>query len=175
MLSLTHGRSRWSDLQILEKEPYIDGDDNEEYDSFLECGSQHTKTSNSSRARRKSLTPIVCLARGISGKPWARSWLAERRRLGLVAGPNSPTMPAVDSNGKFTAARLTAGEANIWLRELFLSLGIVRGTGNCHQHQECKNIVVGHLRQVWPAICRSCSPGISLPSRRTNGSGVFKG
>ena len=138
MLSLTHGRSRWSDLQILEKEPYIDGDDNEEYDSFLECGSQHTKTSNSSRARRKSITTIECLARGISGKPWARSWLAERRRLGLVAGPNSPTMPAVDSNGKFTAARLTAGEANIWLRELFLSLGIVRGEGTATSTRSAK-------------------------------------
>ena len=51
------------------------------------------------------MLPIVGLATGLTGKPWATAWLAARKALGIVADPRWGIQPALDSSGGSGPAR----------------------------------------------------------------------
>ena len=70
----------------LDVEPHIDEPsifDANPANSFVEAGFLVHKTA--ARAKSKLRLPVVGLARGVTGLPWARAWLDARARLGRSA------------------------------------------------------------------------------------------
>ena len=88
---LVHGRLRWSDGQYVAEEPTIDtGPDGA---GSLEAGLYYHKTAN----RQKSVIRVVASTlhfAGVSGLPWAQTWLQNRAKHGLRAKRGYPMMPA---------------------------------------------------------------------------------
>eukprot|EP00971_Amphidinium_carterae_P026863 529864-Amphidinium_carterae.1 len=80
--SLRHCRCHFADAQIVTGEPVIDSAADLLVAHFVEATSTRTKTS-----RKKSgiclHIPLVGLANGVSGLPWAVEWLACRIRMSL--------------------------------------------------------------------------------------------
>eukprot|EP00974_Lingulodinium_polyedra_P127582 11202720-Lingulodinium_polyedra.AAC.1 len=64
------------------------------------------------------------LACGLSGKPWAETWLKLRAGHGMsLVGSGGCLMPCPRVGGGFSSARLTSCDGALWLRELLTSLG----------------------------------------------------
>eukprot|EP00971_Amphidinium_carterae_P061440 1216455-Amphidinium_carterae.2 len=45
------------------------------------------------RGQARRLLPLAGYSTGVSGVPWAQAWVDARRRQGLCASPDVPTMP----------------------------------------------------------------------------------
>eukprot|EP00971_Amphidinium_carterae_P180735 3584902-Amphidinium_carterae.1 len=61
--------------------------------------------------------PVVALASGLLGRPWARKWLELRRLAGINA--LDFLMPVQAPDGKrFGHTPIRCAEASVWLREL---------------------------------------------------------
>ena len=112
-----HVRCRYSDMMWVSIEPQIEG-------PYLEAATHKHKTSNL-QGRQNKWLPLAGLAEGVSGLPWAASWLKARQASGLVAGENKPFLPAPLADGSWSDAKLTLGEATLWLREIFVRGGFV--------------------------------------------------
>jgi hypothetical protein len=122
-LFLLHARCRYSDGMHVAEEPTIEGD-------WLECKTQFYKTSKA-KARREQYLPLSALACGISGFPWARTWLDMRSRLGLVARSKEPFMPVMLCSGTWTKAKLNGHDAGLMLGKFLHTL---RGNANIGTH-----------------------------------------
>ena len=121
-----HSRSRCSDAAKVVKEPWLDeseGPDSPEC-SFVETTTvgSATKTGNSAKKARLTIA-IVGLSKGLSGEPWARAWLALRKRLDLDASEDQCLQRELLSTGVFGYGRVKPGQATEWLRFLLLKLG----------------------------------------------------
>ena len=109
-----HTRSRYSDLNGIDKEPEIDGD-------YVEAETGKHKTSNLPQRRHRWL-PLVGLSHGVSGGDWAARWIEARCESGLQAGPNVPFMPVPRADGTWTNSPMSIGEATLRLRESILKV-----------------------------------------------------
>ena len=62
---------------------------------------------------------LVGPAGGVSGRPWAETWLRIRRDAGLKAAPNEPFLPMVDSSGARSKSRMQLSDANDCIAKLY--------------------------------------------------------
>jgi hypothetical protein len=115
VLFMIHTRARYADAMAVSQEPTVDGD-------WLESATAEYKQANQPHRRNKFLL-LVGPACGVSGKPWASTWLALRLRLGLVAAKGMPMMPAHGAGGAYTTAKLSLWDFTLWLRDVLVGLG----------------------------------------------------
>ena len=115
---LIHTRCRFSDA-MGSTAPKLELDETQR--GFLEAATIHTKTSNTD-SKRHLLLPLTALSHGLSDKGWAQAWIAARTEQGLDLIKEC-LMPAPGPNGTWSSGRLTASEANVWLKELLAHIG----------------------------------------------------
>jgi len=65
--------------------------------------------------------PVVALAGGVTGKPWAARWLAARAACGVRADRRSGLTPMLGLSG-WLSRRMRTHEAGHWIREFATSL-----------------------------------------------------
>ena len=118
---LTHARARFGDVHVCDDEPFLDVDSSGR--GFIELRVHETKVTNRPNRRRK-LLPLVALAIGVTGKPWAAEWLKLRKEVGLSA-KGGPLVPAISASGVFTKGRLRSSEGIIVLCETLQRMQIV--------------------------------------------------
>lgn len=118
-VGLLHVRGRFSDVYHCQTEPFIDKASSGV--SFFEVPVLDTKVSR--RDKRRKCMPLVGLARGLTGLPWAEEWLRLRKAHGLDAS-QGPLMVAITAGGNWTSARLRSQEAMTWIRSLLCKLGV---------------------------------------------------
>lgn len=154
---LTGLRSRYSDAMFLASEPSLEkgirGDRH-----FVEISPVKTKTSNTKAKLRQNL-PYVGFGTGVSGLNWAEAWLNYRLRVGLVAGPDRPTMPSISAAGNWTDSPLRCGEANVWLLEVLRSLSCSPAIDQRIRTHSCKVTLLAY----------SAKFGLKLSDRRILG------
>eukprot|EP00971_Amphidinium_carterae_P167809 3324690-Amphidinium_carterae.1 len=115
MCLLVHARLRFSDGLRLRGEFVIDCDPGGA-DLFIEAQAEEVKMSYKPRHWRVPL-PVVALASGLLGRPWARRWLELRRLAGINALDFLMPVPAPDGK-RFGHTPIRCAEASVWLREL---------------------------------------------------------
>ena len=131
-LCLVHVRGRFSDVLYCQSEPFIDN--SKAGVPFFEVPVLDTKVSR--RDKRRRCLPLVGLALGLRGVPWAAEWLRLRKAHGLDA-TQGPLMVAITAGGNWTSSRLRSQEAVVWIRILLRKLenpiidGQVFGTHSC--------------------------------------------
>jgi hypothetical protein len=126
LLFCLHGRQRCSDGARITEEPVLDTShgNGRELFSFIEAttSGDACKTGNTSKKARLAI-PVVGLAYGVSGQPWADAWLRIRKTLRLNASRDACLMREPLADGTFTEARIKPGQATQWLRHILLKLG----------------------------------------------------
>ena len=126
---LVHGRLRWSDGQYVAEEPTIDtGPDGA---GSLEAGLYYHKTANRQKSVIRRLLPAACSLPGVSGLPWAQTWLQNRAKHGLRAKRGYPMMPAPLASGKWDSIPLGTAEAIVWMKEVLQDAQGDVGTHSC--------------------------------------------
>lgn len=122
MLHLLYSRSRWSDMLSMSN-LYLD-----DAGVYLE-GQVHIHKGARSAETKARLLPVVAVAVGVDGSPWAKQYLALRHEAGLRLPGDSPTymMPAPCTSGEVMWAPrfLTSEEANVFIKHLFTKLDIM--------------------------------------------------
>jgi hypothetical protein len=116
VLLMIHTRARFSDAMHIETEPLIEGE-------WLEAETAQYKQANQPHRRNKFLY-LVGMAKGVSGVPWAETWLRIRRSAGLVANKKLPFMPTHTPGGRYTRSALTLWEFTLWFRDVLRSVGV---------------------------------------------------
>jgi hypothetical protein len=139
---LIHTRCRFSDA-MASSEPRLDLDESGR--GFIECDCSHTKTSET-KAKRHLLLPLAGLAFGLSDQGWAKTWLEARKSQGLTRMVGC-LMPAPGPQGTWTEARLSCSEANVWIKELFKSLGKDLRDKNVGTHS-CKATLLSYCAKA---------------------------
>jgi len=103
-LWLVHGRLRFADAARTTTEPKLDVTEGEGYVENEAKRGQHKTGHGARRAGR--LLPQVAIATGVSGRPWAESWLLLRVRAGLFASADGSLQPELLSGWRFGAGRM---------------------------------------------------------------------
>jgi hypothetical protein len=114
LLFALHTRARWGDLYAVSSEPVVEG-------GYVDAQTSYHKTANRPERRMRWL-PLAGLARGLSGRPWARAWLELRAASGLRAQEGLPLLPAPSLAG-WSRAKVDAWEATLLLREALTRVG----------------------------------------------------
>ncbi|CAJ1388492.1 unnamed protein product [Effrenium voratum] len=112
---LVHGRLRW-------------GPDGA---GSLEAGLYYHKTANRQKSVIRRLLPAACSLPGVSGLPWAQTWLQNRAKHGLRAKKGCPMMPAPLASGKWDSIPLGTAEAIVWMKEVLQDAQGDVGTHSC--------------------------------------------
>ena len=140
-LFCTHTRARCADAAKIVSEPQVDTcEEDDGYNfSFVEATTtgEAMKTGNSA-AKANFSFPLVGLAKGLSGEPWAESWLEIRERLGHEASRDGCLQRQPIADGAFGTARIEAGQMTEWLRHLLESLGVERSALRNVGSHSCK-------------------------------------
>ena len=118
---LCHARARYSDLVRVQTEPTLDVSGGQGYIE-TKATSEHMKTGRAKKRRRREV-PIVGLAFGVLGAPWAEAWLAARKAEGLDAVVDGTLVPARSREG-WTTASADVTEAGVVLRTLLTKAGL---------------------------------------------------
>ncbi|CAJ1438941.1 unnamed protein product [Effrenium voratum] len=126
---LVHGRLRWSDGQYVAEEPTIDTCPDGA--GSLEAGLYYHKTANRQKSVIRRLLPAACSLPGVSGLPWAQTWLQNRAKHGLRAKKGCPMMPAPLASGKWDSIPLGTAEAIVWMKEVLQDAQGDVGTHSC--------------------------------------------
>jgi len=134
-LFMLHARVRYTDLVRVRREPVLD----------ICAGAGFVETqaisddlkSGQGRNRRRRQVPLVGLAFGVSGAPWAQAWLRARKEAGLSAEEDGTLVPARSANG-WSKASADIGEANSVLRGFLLRLGVQGPDARRHSTHSCK-------------------------------------
>ena len=84
--------------------------------------SERTKSGQTKRRRRREV-PMVGLAYGLLGGPWAEAWLKARLAEGLNAAKGGTLFPARSISG-WTHASADIAEANTILRQILMRYGL---------------------------------------------------
>ena len=120
VLWVTHTRTRFGDSAKIAGEPVLDldSDDTGYIEASAEWGSH--KTGYSLRKAGKSL-PLVAIAEGLTGMPWAKAWLAMRVLEGLHAKADGTLMPEILADWTLGQSRMkTEAGAELLRRDLEL-------------------------------------------------------
>ena len=163
-----HARQRCTDGARITDEPTLDIAEGEgrELASFIEAVTtgDAIKTGNVPKLARLQL-PVVGLALGVSGRPWAQAWSVLRTRCGLNAQQDACLMREPLIDGTFAVARIQPGSATQWLRHLLLKLGVeasqLRNVGS----HSCKTTL----------LSVAAKGGLSRDDRRTLGTHAVPG
>ena len=162
LLFCVHARTRCSDTAKVTAEPTLDlsTDLGKELFSYIETvtSGDAIKTGNTVKKARLAI-PMVGLAYGISGEPWAEAWLDIRTTLGLNADEDGCLMRSPLADGSFAIARNQPGEATQWLRHLMLALKA--------PPMALKNVGSHSCKATLLSVAAKC--GISRDARRTLG------
>ena len=168
LLFALHSRSRNTDAARIIDEPKLDVCEGpgRELCSFIESVTtgDACKTGNTSKKARLAI-PVTGLAFGVSGKPWAESWLKIRKDLCMDASKDQCLMREPLANGLFTAARIKAGQATQWLRHILLKLGV--------DAYDLRNIGSHSLKTTLLSV--AAKGGLSRDTRRTLGGHATPG
>jgi hypothetical protein len=133
VLFTLHTRSRFGDSARIQAEPILDlrSSDTIGIDGFIEAhtvGGQVKAGQGPARARRA--LPVVGLAGGLSGRPWARAFIELRAKAGLHAEKDGTLLPNPLSGGGFGGGRLSTAAGGVWLKTVFSKAGFdVAGRG----------------------------------------------
>ena len=114
-----YARLRIGDLRRSVTEPFIDAVEGTDV-GFLEGAFCEHKTA---AAGSRKILPIVAPLVGVSGRPWARAWMARRAALNLHTSRVGSLLPAPAVGGGWVAAPLKTAEFGILVR------GLLRDTG----------------------------------------------
>ena len=109
----THSRSRCSDAARIVKEPILDEIDGPRapLSSFIEAATTGSETKSGNTAKRARITlPVVGLSFGLSGLPWARSWLSLRSKVGLEASADGCLQRELMTSGGFGLRESSLGK-----------------------------------------------------------------
>ena len=121
---LVHTRSRNKDLSRVTKEPTLDlTEDGSAGYIETDTTGDATKSGNTAKKARLAL-PIVGLALGLSGEPWAEAWLQIRCLVGLDAAADGCLLREPLVGGTFSPARIESGQTSEWLKFLLNKLGV---------------------------------------------------
>lgn len=121
-LFLVHARMRWSDLAKVSQEPFLDLDASGI--GFVESTAQsQLLKSGRSKKRRGLAVPLVGLAEGVGGRPWASTWLGLRLRAGLDAAVQKTLIPSPISGG-WSSTPPSNAEANAWIKAFAAGCGM---------------------------------------------------
>jgi hypothetical protein len=115
VLYCLHARMRFGDLVRMEKEPILDVFEDV---GFLQGSILHQKTAGPTPSLP---LPVVALAEGVSGSPWARRWLEARLACGVSACRRTGLVPMVGMGG-WIERRMRTQEAGCWIREFAQAL-----------------------------------------------------
>ena len=122
VLFLVHCRFRCYDAVRLAAEPVlVEGAG----PTFIEtAGVSDFMKSGQAKRRRRRAVPVVGLACGALGWPWAREWLNFRAAAGLNAARDGTLAPAHCADGSWARAAVTSTEVNAWLKRFLASTGL---------------------------------------------------
>ena len=119
-LFMIHARLRFSEVVRLSHEPtlfLVEGF------GFIKAGVKSDLVkSGQSKKRRRHTVPLVGLATGVLGLPWAETWLKLREQQGLHAHVQGTLFPRLMQTG-WAAGSPKCAEANAWLRAFASSAG----------------------------------------------------
>ena len=109
-------RSRWSDLQFVDRMWLDQNEYNGEPFGFLEARTKHHKTSTT-LARKRRFMPLVCPVLGISGVHWIQHWLETFDVLGVSIDqvPFGPICRAPGTDGDLCERGCTSDEITTFL------------------------------------------------------------
>ncbi len=109
-------RSRWSDLQCVDKMWLDQGEYNGEPFGFLEARTRHHKTSTT-LAKKRRFMPLVCPVLGISGVRWIQHWLETFDVFGISIEqvPFGPICRAPGTDGELCERGCTSDEITAFL------------------------------------------------------------
>eukprot|EP00435_Cladocopium_sp_Y103_P052957 s883_g16.t2 len=107
------------------------------HDIFLvEASTTEAKNTNTME-RRRMLLPFVALGWGLFPNPWSINWKMQLNSMDV-----STIMPAFSEvSGQFLQRRLTTSEANLWLKEVLVRLGLSPAEAARYSTHSCKAIV----------------------------------
>jgi len=95
--------------------------DEAEGEGYIETAAKYGEHKTGQAAKRAGrLLPLVACSVGVSGLPWARSWLSLRQRAGLNAKSDRTLMPELLAGWSFGAGRMTTSAGIILLRDIAL-------------------------------------------------------
>ena len=134
-LFLAHTRARYSDLVRVQKEPRLDIAGGQGYVETF-ASSEHTKTGRAKKKRRREV-PVVGLAFGLLGGPWAQTWLEARSKEGLDAATDGTLFPARSKDG-WSKASTDVTEAGVVLRTLLETAGLSAEEAKSYSTHSCK-------------------------------------
>ena len=84
--------------------------------------------------RRRRLLPFTAVGWGVYPNPWSIKW-----KLQLDAEKHATIMPAVSEvSGLFLDRRLTTAEANVWLKEVLMRIGLTMSDACKYSTHSCK-------------------------------------
>jgi len=118
LLFLTTVRGRWSDGQFIDS---LEEDFTDE-GGYIQANTVRHKTANTPEKKRTYLEmtgPVAILG----DKRWYFVWIKAREAVGLGRVSN-PMVPVVNKDGRFGSRPLQAGQAGVWMREIFAAHGI---------------------------------------------------
>ena len=115
-------RSRWSDLQFIDKMWLDQTECKGEPFGFLEARTKFHKTSTG-LARKRRYMPLVCPVLGISGVQWIKHWLETFETFGvsLEQVPFGPMCRAPGTDGELCERSCTSDEITTFLNVLLKS------------------------------------------------------
>ena len=113
ILWMIHGRLRFGDASKVSMEPSLDVSHGHGY---VETAAQFGKYKTGHDARKIGRRmPLVSLAYGITGAPWAAAWLGLRASCGLHAGRDDCMMPEVLADWSFGAGRMKSSACTAFM------------------------------------------------------------
>jgi len=115
ILYCLHARMRFGDLVRMDREPVLDLF---EGTGFLQGAVLYHKIAGPTPSLP---LPVVALADGVTGKPWAKCWLAARLACGISACRRTGLVPMVGIGG-WIDRRMRTTEVGCWIREFAKSL-----------------------------------------------------
>ena len=115
-------RSRWSDLQFIDRMWLDQTEYNGEPFGFLEARTKFHKTSTG-LAKKRRYMPLVCPVLGISGVQWIKHWLETFENFGvsLEQVPFGPVCRAPGTDGELCERGCTSDEITTFLNVLLKS------------------------------------------------------
>ena len=130
LLFRIHARARCGDVVRARHEPVLDLADGAGYIETQAAPREHKRAFGASAG---TSLPIVALAYGVAGRPWAEAWLDVRRKVGISAEASQCLQPVILCDGSLGASRMPTGEVLRWdkcvLTKLEVDVQFVQGVG----------------------------------------------
>ena len=114
---MVYSRSRYSDaLSVSEISLDVVGEGSDAY-GFVEASATRVKTGTTLEKKTRFL-PMAGTVRGVSGLPWALTWMQLREASKVPVGLGRPLLPAPLEKGGWSTSPLTASAAGQWMKAL---------------------------------------------------------